>query len=69
MGRPSQSQDVEHKGPRSNPLNSRKRRARDSSDKSVQDELDQEAEPGPRQHDEDSSTPSQHGANTPSRPD
>lgn len=70
MANPSQSQDVEHKGPRSGPLYSRRRQRqpRGPSQRSTQGELDREAEPGPKRPEDDRSKLSQHGTNTPSRP-
>lgn len=68
MGNPSQSQDVEHKGPRSNPLDSRPQ-PHGSSEQPAQNELGREAEPNPEQQEGDDSKLSQHGTNTPSRPD
>ena len=69
MGNPSQSQDVEYKGQKSNPLGSRQRQSRDSAGRAVPDELDREAEPGLEQQEVDNSKLSQHGSNTPSRSD
>jgi hypothetical protein len=52
MANPSQSQDVEHKGPRSNPLSSRQRQPGGSfAERVVQGELDREADPGPEHRD------------------
>ena len=61
MGRASQSQDVEHQGPKTNPLDSRKRQARGPSDRLRQE--------GSRQEAKDDSNLSQHGPHTSSRPD
>jgi hypothetical protein len=69
MAHPSQSQDVEHKGTKPNPLASRQRQSGDRSEKVAQKQLDREAEAGPEQQEEDNSQLSQHGTNTPSRPD
>jgi hypothetical protein len=70
MANPSQSQDVEYKGPKSNPLGSRHRRqSRDSPESAAPQALDREAEPGAEQPEVDDPKLSQHGSNTPSRAD
>jgi hypothetical protein len=69
MGRASQSQDVEHQGPRTNPLDSRQRGVRSPSSRSGQDQIDREAEPDPGQQERGGSGPFQHETNTPSRLD
>jgi hypothetical protein len=69
MANRSQSQDVEHTGPKSNLLRSRQRQFRGSSEKAVQTELHRRAEAGPEQQEGDESNLSPHGSDTPSRPD
>jgi hypothetical protein len=49
MANPSQSQDVEHQGPKFNPLDSRRRQSRRAFEDTVQDELDRAADPGQKQ--------------------
>jgi hypothetical protein len=55
MAHPSQSQDVEHTGPKSNPLDPRRRPSPGSSQKPVRDEPDHEAQSGPQQRESDNS--------------
>lgn len=69
MANPSQSQDVEHKGPRPDPLELRQRKSSGTSDKSAQGELKRKAPPSREQQEGKRSKVSQHGSNTPSRPD
>jgi hypothetical protein len=68
MGNPTQSQDVEHRGPKVNPLDSRQRQSRGSREKAARDPLDRKADTGPEQPADGNSQLSQHRSTTPSRP-
>jgi len=59
MANPSQSQDVEHTGPKLNPLGSQQRQSRAKT--GGQDELNREAKPGPEQQEGELVKRSQHG--------